>query len=92
VWPNPFVTDEAVGGTLKAAYVPTGARLLIFTVSGEKIVEIGETRPNHIEWDGRNSKGRPASNGTYYYLVMHERKPFAKGVVILINPWANPSK
>ena len=68
VWPIPFNPLTAVGGTLKFRGLPTGAKVGIFTVSGEKVRSLAESG-GYATWDGRNEAGQFASAGTYYYIV-----------------------
>jgi hypothetical protein len=68
VWPNPFVPSLAAGGTLKVSKIPRGSIVQFFTVSGERIREIGE-RNRRVEWDGTNEQGNRVSTGTYYCIV-----------------------
>lgn len=84
LWPNPFNPAEAVGGTLKAFYVPTGATLRLLTVSGEKVVELTPIN-NRVEWDAKTEKGRTASPGIYYYIVTQGTAALEKGVLVLTN-------
>ena len=84
LWPNPFNPAEAVGGTLKAFYVPTGATLRLLTVSGEKVAELTPVN-NRVEWDAKTEKGRAASPGIYYYIVTQGTAALEKGVLVLTN-------
>jgi hypothetical protein len=84
LWPNPFNPAEAVGGTLKAFYVPTGATLRLLTVSGEKVAELTPIN-NRVEWDAKTEKGRTASPGIYYYIVTQGTAALEKGVLVLTN-------
>jgi len=82
LWPNPYDPSTAVRGTLKCADMPTGSRLLIFTVSGEKVFE-AEEMGFRVEWDGQTDKGGRASPGIYYYCIRREQETLLKGVLII---------
>jgi hypothetical protein len=82
LWPNPYDPWTAVRGTLKCADMPSGSRLAIFTVSGEKVFEAGETG-FRVEWDGRTNQSSRVSPGIYYYCVRREQETLLKGVLII---------
>lgn len=81
VYPNPY---EASFGTNKIVFenIPAGSTLTIYTVAGEKVIEIpndgagdinGSTRGSpasaHLGWDLTNRFGRGVASGMYLYLL-----------------------
>ncbi len=81
LWPNPYNPISAVRGTLKCAVMPAGARLSIFTVSGEKVFRRAEAG-GWVEWDGYTPQGKPVSPGIYYYVVDLGKEILKKGTVL----------
>jgi hypothetical protein len=81
LWPNPYSPITAMRGTLKCAVMPPGARLSVYTVSGEKVFQRAETN-GWVEWDGTTPQGMPVSPGIYYYVVNLGKDVLLKGVVL----------
>lgn len=82
LWPNPFNPSTAVRGTLKCADMPEGSVLTIYSVSGEKVWNEGETG-FRAEWDGRTKGGRMVASGVYYYVVRRGTEALLKGVLMI---------
>ena len=83
VWPIPFNPTTAVGGTLKFRGLPLGAKVGIFTVSGEKVRGLAEIG-GWAYWDGLNEAGAAAAAGTYYYIVESGIEKLHVGKIIVI--------
>lgn len=67
--PNPF---EGETGIIYEIGREAEIRVVIWTISGEKIREIrggGIKGRNRIEWDGKNRYGRRVSSGIYIYSI-----------------------
>jgi len=68
VYPNPFVPEQAIRGTLKFQGVPAGASVRVYTSSGLKAWEAtGNGRI--LEWDGKNQAGRRVAPGVYQWVI-----------------------
>jgi len=67
--PNPYNPET---GTLKffgSGIVPNNTRIKIYTLSGEQVKELYETKNGYeIEWDGRNELGEYVIDGIYIYV------------------------
>ncbi len=82
VWPNPFDPTTAVRGTLKCENMRADSVLGIFTVSGEKVVELKE-EGGVAEWIPVSKDGQPIAPGIYYYVARKDEEVFLKGVWIV---------
>jgi gliding motility-associated-like protein len=68
-YPNAFTPDGQGGNNVFGPYnaeLLENYRLIVFNRWGEKLYE---SRPNQYYWDGRDSKGEPAMEGQYIYMV-----------------------
>ena len=96
VYPNPY---EASFGTNKIVFenVPATARLSIYTISGEKIIDItndgagdinGSTRGSpataHIGWDLTTRFGRPVASGMYLFVLRDDAGNVKRGRVGIV--------
>jgi len=74
-FPNPFIGKTASSGTLKFANVPPNSLIVIYTLSGEFVVNLRQPTVKY-EWDMKNADNAPVSPGVYYYIVrnMHSRQ------------------
>jgi len=80
-YPNPVVVrtgEERVGFSLP----PYGARIRIFTVSGDLVEEI--TSGQNWKWDLRNQSGELVSGGIYLFLVYDAEGNSAVGKLAVI--------
>jgi hypothetical protein len=85
VFPNPFNPATAVGGTLKFAPIPRGAKVAIFTVRGYRVRELAETG-FEAAWDGTNDHGAKAGAGVYVYTISAPGVKTIRGRVMLVRP------
>jgi hypothetical protein len=67
IWPNPFDPSTAVGGALKAGYLPDG-EIDLYTVSGEKVVDLRAVN-GWFEWSPKDSRGKTLAVGVYYCVA-----------------------
>ncbi len=94
VWPNPFNPASAVGGVLKAYYLPDNATMTIYTLVGELVVKLpaGNCPPNvpavaglnSICWDGKNKNLVRVSSGIYFYVIQSGGKTLLTGKVLAV--------
>ena len=72
--PNPFRLSTSIEFSLKDASQP--AKLTIYNLKGQAVRVLfdghAKNGSNQVLWDGKDSAGKPVSNGIYYYrLVSH---------------------
>jgi flagellar hook assembly protein FlgD len=68
VYPNPF--EPAKGHTsMTFTNVPAGAKISIYTLTGELVKEITAYNTGTAAWDGTNSSGNNVSTGIYFALI-----------------------
>lgn len=79
LYPNPFNPSLAARGSVKCENMRPGSSIFIYTVSGEKVVELPEAN-GFAEWVPRAANGRPLAVGIYYFLVRKEGEVYEKGV------------
>ena len=60
-----------------------GAKVGIFTVSGERVISLSETA-GWAYWDGKNEAGRDAAAGTYYYIVEAGAERLQTGKLVVV--------
>ena len=90
VWPNPFSTKYAVAvgpqnmPALQAYQVPLGAKMLIYTLSGELVNTLAAQPTGYIYWYGNNSSGSPVSPGIYYYVIQNGGSNLLTGKVLVL--------
>ena len=82
VYPIPFNPDKAVGGTLKFKGLPEGARVSVYTVSGELVRELTEQNGTAY-WDGRNKGGVMVSIGSYAYVIKKDKETLKRGRIVV---------
>ena len=82
VYPNPFNPDKAFGGTLKFRGLPDGARIAIYTVSGELVRELGEQN-GAAYWNARTKAGGMVSMGSYVYVIRVGKETIKRGKVVV---------
>ncbi len=78
LWPNPFIPQYAVNGLLYLSCIPVGSTVSIFTLSGERVVDIPENG-GMAQWDGRNQSQVIVSTGIYFYVVHSAGQVFLRG-------------
>ncbi len=82
VYPNPFNSDKAFGGTLKFKGLPERSRVEIYTISLELVKELKE-ETGEASWDGRNEAGSLVAAGTYCYLVKKDKEILKRGKILV---------
>ncbi len=78
LWPNPFIPQYAVNGLLYLSCIPAGSTVSIFTLSGERVVDVPENG-GMVQWDGRNQSQVIVSTGIYFYVVHSAGQVFLRG-------------
>jgi len=83
LWPNPYSPSTAVGGTLKAEYLPEGAALDIYTVSGERVAHVPRNFMGRAIWNGLTTGDKWVAPGIYYYVIKTDSQVLTKGVLVI---------
>jgi hypothetical protein len=66
---KPFVPGDVTSGIL-FKNLPNASRIEIYTILGEKVIEINKSDANAtVNWGAVNSDGRPVASGYYLYVV-----------------------
>lgn len=68
LFPNPYYAGR--DGFVTIDNVPPGARVRIFTLRGEKVLDVNANSTGMLTWGGTNGAGRSVASGVY--LVMAE--------------------
>lgn len=90
VWPNPFSTKYAVPvgpqgmPALQAYQVPLGAKMTVYTLSGELVNTLAAQPTGYIYWYGTNSSGAFVSPGIYYYVIQNGSNTLLTGKVLVL--------
>ena len=50
-------------------YLPSGARLRVYTLAGEKVRDLSADTVGHATWDGTNQSGQKVASGVYIIYV-----------------------
>ncbi len=83
-YPNPFNNNTTIVFTLPQI---SQAELEIFDVSGQKVKTLfrGEAASgqHRLIWDGRNTQGRTAASGLYFYRLMTNRGSVVKKLILM---------
>ncbi|PIV55828.1 hypothetical protein COS16_05790 [Candidatus Desantisbacteria bacterium CG02_land_8_20_14_3_00_49_13] len=70
VYPNPFETAKARGGTLKFINIPLQATIKIYNIAGELVRTIQkDDTANRATWDAKNESGEKVASGVYFYVI-----------------------
>jgi len=80
VYPNPFKPnsgnaragreyDGTVGSGITFSNLTAFARITIFSLDGVKVDEFEVAGTGRVQWDAKNSQGRPVASGVYLYLI-----------------------
>jgi len=75
VFPNPLRADSGFprdeGGTVTFKNIPAGAKVMIFTTAGDRVIDIGPEAilAGNIHWNAHNSSGESITSGVYLYKV-----------------------
>lgn len=67
VFPNPYYT--ARDGFATIDNVPPGARVRIFTLRGEQVLDVKANATGLLTWSGTNGSGRAVASGVYLVMV-----------------------
>jgi hypothetical protein len=82
--PNPFGNDTRIQFTLEEM---ASVQVVVYDVQGRLVRRFNDSRfeagPHSVLWDGRDSKGRRATAGVYFYQI-HADRWVASGRVTLI--------
>jgi hypothetical protein len=68
VYPNPMRPSQGHTG-INFSQLPTGARLRIYTLAGEKVGDLSVDSIGHATWDGNNQSGQKVASGVYTVYV-----------------------
>ena len=88
VYPNPYEpgsggSQDAVGITFEN--LTAEAKIAIYTVSGEKVVELNETDGDGLNvWATRNASGEPVASGIYVYKISNSNGEKRTGRVAVV--------
>jgi len=63
--------------------IPFGSLIVIYTVSGEKVLQI-EAKTNSVLWDGKTTSNNKVSSGIYIYLIIKDAKVIKKDKLFII--------
>jgi hypothetical protein len=70
VYPNPFNRLRAYGGSLKIEGLSPQDRFKLYSISGEKVVELSGALPGaRLEWNGKNRSGALVAAGIYLWVI-----------------------
>ncbi len=67
LFPNPYYTSR--DGFLTIDNVPPGARVRIFTLRGEEVLDVTANSTGLLTWSGTNGYGRAVASGVYLVMV-----------------------
>jgi hypothetical protein len=67
IFPNPFYTGR--DGYVTIDNVPPGARVRIFTLRGEEVLDVKANSSGLLTWSGTNGQGRSVASGMYLVMV-----------------------
>jgi hypothetical protein len=88
VSPNPFRpgsggSNDAANMTFRS--VPAGGTLRLYTTSGRLVYEAADSDGDGmVVWDARNSSGKPAASGVYFYVAKGPDGTVKRGKVVVI--------
>ncbi|MDP8322949.1 MAG: T9SS type A sorting domain-containing protein, partial [Candidatus Stygibacter australis] len=89
-YPNPFYLNNGRSGVCKidfALAVPGDIELAVYNLKGQKVCTlISETMFNgkhSVSWDGRNSKGKQAGSGIYFYQLKTESETLNRKMILI---------
>ena len=67
VFPNPYYASR--DGFVTIDNVPAGARVRIFTLRGEQVLDVKANSAGLLTWSGTNGSGRTVASGVYLVMV-----------------------
>jgi len=89
-YPNPFYLNNNRSGICKidfALAAPGDIELSVYNLKGQKVCTlISETMSNgkhSVSWDGRNSKGKQAGSGIYFYQLKTETETLNRKMILI---------
>lgn len=81
--PNPFSAGTTISFALAA---PGDVAVLVYDLQGRLVRRVASepmaAGPQSVVWDGRDSDGRPAANGIYFYSIQTERGVESRRMVL----------
>jgi hypothetical protein len=85
-YPNPFKPNSSLGHSdVTFTGLTTGAKVQIFTVSGEGIFEKEVVSPaTTVQWAGTDDDGAKVATGVYFYLITDPEGNKKKGKLAVI--------
>lgn len=67
IFPNPYYTSR--DGFVTIDNVPPAARVRIFTLRGEQVLDVKANSAGVLTWSGTNGSGRAVASGVYIVLI-----------------------
>lgn len=67
IFPNPYYASR--DGYVTIDNVPAGARVRIFTLRGEQVLDVKANTAGLLTWSGTNGSGRTVASGVYLVMV-----------------------
>ena len=67
IFPNPYYAGR--DGFVTIDSVPAGARVRIFTMRGEQVLDVKANTTGLLTWSGTNGSGRSVASGVYIVTV-----------------------
>ncbi len=80
IYPNPFYT--ATDGYVTIDQIPTSARVRIFTLLGEMLLDQTASASGIVTWKGVGRGGRPVASGVYFVVIEGNGKKILKLAII----------
>jgi hypothetical protein len=68
VYPNPLRPSQGHTG-INFTQLPSGARLQVYTLAGEKVKDLSANTAGFAVWDGTNQSGAKAASGVYVVYI-----------------------
>ncbi len=68
IFPNPFYPGRD-GGVVTIYKMPAGARVRIFTLRGEQVLDVKANSVGLLTWSGNNGSGRSVASGIYLVMI-----------------------
>ena len=78
-YPNPYLMSAGVPVTFTE--IPSGANLVLMTVSGDVVRRWQNLNGEDIQWDGNNDSGNRVASGTYLWYIEDSD---AKGKLVVV--------
>jgi hypothetical protein len=82
IFPNPLWTRT--GAHITFDKLPAAARIRIYTLQGERVVDIPQTNASGVAiWNATNNAGRPVASGIYIAVIEFEGKKEIKKLAVI---------